>query len=244
MEKVALITGGSRGIGKAISERFAKAGYDIIINYKENISRAEETKNELEDKYKINVLLIKSDLSNEQSIIDMVNEISNVYPRIDVLVNNAGIAIDKEFEDRTVKDWEDTLKVNLIAPFVLSRLIGNKMFEEKSGSIVNISSTNGINTFYPTSIDYDASKAGLINLTNNLAIQFAPYVRVNCVAPGWVNTEMNKSLGEDFLNEETQKILIKRFAEPEEIANVVYFLASEEASFVNSEVIKVDGGWN
>ncbi len=243
MNKVAFITGGSRGIGKAISERFAKEGYDLIINYKEKINRAEELKNELEGNYNIKVMLVKADLSNENSIIEMVNKITNTYKKIDVLVNNAGIVIDKEFEDRTVKDWEDTLKVNLIAPFVLTKLIGSKMFEEKSGAIINISSTNGINTYYPSSVDYDASKSGLISLTYDSAVQFAPYVRVNCVAPGWVNTEMNKELEEDFVKEETQKILVKRFAEPEEIANVVYFLASSEASFINSEVIKVDGGW-
>lgn len=243
MNKVAFITGGSRGIGKAISERFAKEGYDLIINYKEKINRAEELKNELEGNYNIKVMLVKADLSNEESIIGMINEITNTYKKIDVLVNNAGIVIDKEFDDRTVKDWEDTLKVNLIAPFVLTKLIGSKMFEEKSGAIINISSTNGINTYYPSSVDYDASKSGLISLTYDSAVQFAPYVRVNCVAPGWVNTEMNKELEEDFVKEETQKILVKRFAEPEEIANVVYFLASSEASFINSEVIKVDGGW-
>lgn len=243
MNKVAFITGGSRGIGKAISERFAKEGYDLIINYKEKINRAEELKNELEGNYNIKVMLIKADLSNENSIIEMVNKITNMYKKIDVLVNNAGIVIDKEFCDRTVKDWEDTLKVNLIAPFVLTKLIGSKMFEEKSGAIINISSTNGINTYYPSSVDYDASKSGLISLTYDSAVQFAPYVRVNCVAPGWVNTEMNKELEEDFVKEETQKILVKRFAEPEEVANVVYFLASSEASFINSEVIKVDGGW-
>ena len=243
MNKVAFITGGSRGIGKAISERFAKEGYDLIINYKEKINRAEELKNELEGNYNIKVMLVKADLSNENSIIEMVNKITNTYKKIDVLVNNAGIVIDKEFSDRTVKDWEDTLKVNLIAPFVLTKLIGSKMFEEKSGAIINISSTNGINTYYPSSVDYDASKSGLISLTYDSAVQFAPYVRVNCVAPGWVNTEMNKELEEDFVKEETQKILVKRFAEPEEIANVVYFLASSEASFINSEVIKVDGGW-
>ena len=243
MNKVAFITGGSRGIGKAISERFAKEGYDLIINYKEKVNRAEELKNELEVKYSINVMLVKADLSNETSIIEMVNEITNTYKKIDVLVNNAGIVIDKEFEERTVKDWEETLKVNLIVPFVLTKLIGSKMFEEKSGAIINISSTNGINTYYPSSVDYDASKSGLISLTYDSAVQFAPYVRVNCVAPGWVNTEMNKELEEDFVKEETQKILVKRFAEPEEIANVVYFLASNEASFINSEVIKVDGGW-
>ena len=243
MNKVAFITGGSRGIGKAISERFAKEGYDLIVNYKEKINRAEELKNEIENKYNVKVMLVKADLSNEESIIEMVSKITNTYKKIDVLVNNAGIVIDKEFEDRTVKDWEETLKVNLIAPFVLTKLIGSKMFEEKRGAIINISSTNGINTYYPSSVDYDASKSGLISLTYDSAVQFAPYVRVNCVAPGWVNTEMNKELEEDFVKEETQKILVKRFAEPEEIANVVYFLASNEASFINSEVIKVDGGW-
>ena len=243
MNKVAFITGGSRGIGKAISERFAKEGYDLIINYKEKINRAEELKNELEKKYNIEVMLVKADLSDENSITEMVDQITNIYRKIDVLVNNAGIVIDKEFEDRTVKDWEETLKVNLIAPFVLTKKIGSKMFEEKSGAIINISSTNGINTYYPSSVDYDASKSGLISLTYDSAVQFAPYVRVNCVAPGWVNTEMNKELEEDFIKEETQKILVKRFAEPKEIANVVYFLASSEASFINSEVIKVDGGW-
>ena len=138
---------------------------------------------------------------------------------------------------------EKTLDINLIAPFVLTKLVGKEMMKQKSGAIINISSTNGLNTYYPTSVDYDASKSGLISLTYDSAVQFAPYVRVNCVAPGWVNTEMNKELPEDFVKEETERILVKRFAEPKEIAKVVVFLASEDASFVNSTVIKVDGGW-
>ena len=138
---------------------------------------------------------------------------------------------------------EKTLDINLIAPFVLTKLVGKEMMKQKSGAIINISSTNGINTYYPTSVDYDASKSGLISLTYDSAVQFALYVRVNCVAPGWVNTEMNKELPEDFVKEETERILVKRFAEPKEIAKVVTFLASEDASFINSTVIKVDGGW-
>ena len=157
--------------------------------------------------------------------------------------NNAGIAIDKEFEDRTVEDWKRTLSVNLIAPFIVSKYVGNEMLKNKSGKIINISSTNGINAFFPTSIDYDASKAGLINLTHNLAIQFAPYINVNCVAPGWVNTDMNKELPKDLIEEETNKIYKKRFAEPSEIAKVVTFLASDDADFINDEIIKVDGGY-
>ena len=243
MNKVAFITGGSRGIGKAISERFAKEGYNIIINFKENSNRAENLKNELENKYNVEVFLVKADLSDDNSITNMIDQIFNKYKKIDVLVNNAGIVIDKEFNNRTVKDWEETLKVNLIAPFLLTKLIGSKMFEEKNGTIINISSTNGINTYYPSSVDYDASKSGLISLTYDAAVQYAPYIRVNCVAPGWVDTEMNKDLEESFIKEETQRILVRRFAKPEEIANVVYFLASEEASFINSTVITVDGGW-
>ena len=243
MNKSVLITGGTRGIGEAISREFAKKGYDIIINYVNSSEKAQNLKQELEKEYNIKVLPIQADISNEIEIKNMVDTAIKEFGKIDVLVNNAGIVIDREFEDRTVEDWKKTLDINWIAPFVLIKLVGKEMMKQKSGSIINISSTNGLNTYYPTSVDYDASKSGLISLTYDSAVQFAPYVRVNCVAPGWVNTEMNKELPEDFVKEETERILVKRFAEPEEIAKVVVFLASEDASFVNSIVIKVDGGW-
>ena len=243
MSKNALVTGGTRGIGEFISREFAKKGYDIIVNYLNSNQKAQNLKQELEKEYNIKVLPIQADISNEKEIKNMVDTAIKEFGKIDVLVNNAGIVIDREFEDRTVEDWKKTLDINLIAPFVLTKLVGKEMMKQKSGAIINISSTNGINTYYPTSVDYDASKSGLISLTYDSAVQFAPYVRVNCVAPGWVNTEMNKELPEDFVKEETERILVKRFAEPKEIAKVVTFLASEDASFVNSTVIKVDGGW-
>lgn len=243
MNKNVLVTGGTRGIGEAISREFAKKGYAIIINYVNSSEKAQNLKQELEKEYNIKVLPIQADISNEIAIKNMVDIAIKEFGKIDVLVNNAGIVIDREFEDRTVEDWKKTLDINLIAPFVLTKLVGKEMMKQKSGAIINISSTNGINTYYPTSVDYDASKSGLISLTYDSAVQFAPYVRVNCVAPGWVNTEMNKELPEDFVKEETERILVKRFAEPKEIAKVVTFLASEDASFVNSTVIKVDGGW-
>ena len=243
MNKNVLVTGGTRGIGEAISREFAKKGYDLIINYVNSNDKAQNLKQELEKEYNIKVLPIQTDISNEISIKNMVDTAINEFGKIDVLVNNAGIVIDKEFEDKTVEEWKKTLDINLIAPFVLTKLVGKEMMKQKSGAIINISSTNGLNTYYPTSVDYDASKSGLISLTYDSAVQFAPYVRVNCVAPGWVNTEMNKELPEDFVKEETERILVKRFAEPKEIAKVVVFLASEDASFVNSTVIKVDGGW-
>lgn len=243
MNKNVLVTGGTRGIGEAISREFAKKGYNLIINYVNSNEKAQNLKQELEKEYNIKVLPIQADISNEIAIKNMVDTAIKEFGKIDVLVNNAGIVIDREFEDRTVEDWKKTLDINLIAPFVLTKLVGKEMMKQKSGAIINISSTNGLNTYYPTSVDYDASKSGLISLTYDSAVQFAPYVRVNCVAPGWVNTEMNKELPEDFVKEETERILVKRFAEPEEIAKVVTFLASEDASFVNSTVIKVDGGW-
>lgn len=243
MSKVALITGGSRGIGEAISKKFASAGYNIIINFKQSVEKAQKLKIQLEKDFNIEVMLSQANLSKEEDIINMIDECMKKFGKIDVLVNNAGICIDKEFEDRTVEDWKNTLEVNLIAPFLLTKIVGKEMMKQKKGSIVNISSTNGINAYYPSSVDYDASKSGLISLTYDSAIQYSPYVRVNCIAPGWVNTEMNKELEEDFIKSETEKILVKRFGEPEEIANVVVFLASDEASFINSAVIKVDGGW-
>ncbi len=186
--------------------------------------------------------MIKADVSNEEQVKNMIQEVINTFGRIDILVNNAGMVIDKEFEDRTVEDWKRTLEVNTIGTFLVSKYVGESMMKSKSGKIINVSSTNGINTFFPSSIDYDASKAAVNNLTYNLAIQFAPYINVNAVAPGWVNTEMNTDLPKDLIEEETEKIYIKRFAEPEEIAKVICFLASEDAAYINSTVIKVDGG--
>lgn len=240
--RVVLVTGSSKGIGKATIIEFAKKRYDVVINYNNSEQSATELKEYIESNFKVKALLIKADITNEDEVKDMVTTIINEFNHIDVLVNNAGIAIDKEFEDRTVEDWNITLRTNLIAPFIVSKYIGEVMMKQKNGKIINVSSTNGINTFFPTSIDYDASKAGLINLTHNLAIQFAPYINVNCVAPGWVNTEMNKELPKELIEEEIEKIYKKRFAEPSEIGKVICFLASEDASFINDEVIKVDGG--
>ena len=243
MEKVVLITGSSKGIGKATAIEFAKiGGYKVVINYLTDRENAEKLSSYLKQEYKIETLVIKADVSNEEQVKNMIQEAINKFGRIDVLVNNAGIAIDKEFEDRTVEDWKRTLEVNTIGTFLVSKYASENMIKNKSGKIINVSSTNGINTFFPSRIDYDASKAAIINLTYNLAIQFSPYINVNAVAPGWVNTEMNKDLPKELIEEETEKIYKKRFAEPEEIAKVICFLASEDAEYINSTVIKVDGG--
>ena len=219
-----------------------KKGYNVVINYLTDANSAKELSEYLQNEYKIETLVIKADVSNEKQVQNMVKQTIEKFEKIDVLVNNAGIAIDKEFEDRTVEDWKRTLEVNTIGTFLVSKYVSENMLENKSGKIINVSSTNGINTFYPTSIDYDASKAAIINLTNNLSIQFAPYINVNAVAPGWVNTPMNQELPQDFIEEETEKIYKKRFAEPEEIAKVICFLASKDAEYINGTVIKVDGG--
>lgn len=149
MNKVALVTGSSRGIGKAIVEDFAKKGYNVVINYIKENEEAENLKEELEKEYEIKALCIKADVSNENEVKNMIRSIINEFGKIDVLVNNAGIAIDKEFENRTIDDWKQTLNVNLIAPFIVSKYVGNEMLKNKGGKIINISSTNGINSFFP-----------------------------------------------------------------------------------------------
>jgi 3-oxoacyl-[acyl-carrier protein] reductase len=164
------------------------------------------------------------------------------FGRIDVLINNAGIAIDKDFNDRTVEDWRKTLDTNLIGAFFASKYAGEYMMKQKSGKIVIVSSTSGLTDFNTTSIDYDASKVALISLTRNLAIQFAPYVTVNAVCPGWVDTDMNKDLPKDYVADETKKILLGRWANPAEIAKPIRFLCSDDASYINGEYIIINGG--
>lgn len=240
--KVALITGASRGIGEASAIDLASHGCNIVINYNTSEKLAIKLKEEIEHKYNVKVITFKADVSLEDEVITMINKVISVFGHIDILVNNAGIAIDTLFEDKTVENFQKILNVNLIGTFLMSKYVGEYMLKNKSGKIINITSTNGIDTFYPMGLDYDASKAGVISLTHNLALQYAPYVNVNAIASGWVNTDMNKELEQEFIDEENKKIFLGRFAEPEEIAKVITFLASDDASYINGSVIRVDGG--
>ena len=241
--KTVLVTGSSRGIGRSTIMLFAQNNYDVVINYVNDYESALSLKNEVETKYGVDALCIKADVSEEVEVSNMVDEIISKFGHIDCLVNNAGIAIDTTFEDKIVENFRRTINTNLIGTFLVSKYVGREMLKNKSGSIINVSSTNGIDTVYPESLDYDASKAGVISLTKNLAIQYAPYIRVNSVAPGWVMTDMNKELDSDFIKSEEEKILLKKFAKPEDIAKVIYFLASDDACYINSEIIRVDGGF-
>ena len=241
--KVVLVTGSSHGIGKATIIEFDKKGCNVIINYNQSKKEALALKKQLESLYPIKVLTIKADISNEEEVINMINKIISTFGRIDILVNNAGIAIDTTFEDKTKENFQKILDVNLIGTFLVSKYASIYMIKQKHGKIINVSSTNGIDTYYPYSLDYDASKAGLISLTHNLSKQLAPYVNVNCVCPGWVNTPMNNDLDSEYIKEEIAKINLRRFARPEEIAKVILFLASEDASYVNNAIIRVDGGY-
>lgn len=242
MKKTVLITGGSRGIGKATSLEFAKHGYNIVINYVNDDESAKNLKSYIVENYDVDVMLCKCNVSSEDGVKGMVNSIIDNYGNIDVLVNNAGIAIDTTFDDKKIENFKKILNVNLIGPFILSREVGNYMLKQGFGSIINVSSTNALDTYYEYSLDYDASKAGLVSLTHNLAKYYAPNIRVNAVAPGWVDTEMNKELDSSYIKEECEKIYLKRFAKPEEIAKAIYFLASDDASYITGEVLRVDGG--
>ena len=239
MNKVAIITGSSKGLGAATAKHFAQNNYNVVINYNTDLDGAKETEKEIK-KYNVETLIVQADISKEEDVLRLLNETKDKFGRIDVLVNNAGIAIDTTLEDKTVDNFRKIINVNLIGTFLCCKHIGTYMKEQGYGSIVNISSTNGIDSFYPYSMDYDASKAGVISLTHNFALEYAGTVRVNTIAPGWINTEMNKELGEEYEKEESKHIILGRFALPEEIAEAVYFAAT--SSYLDDSIIKIDGG--
>ena len=239
----ALITGGTRGIGRAVCEKLASEGYNICFIYKSSNDLADSLCQDLRQKYNVEAKGYKGDLSKQKDIQDLTTEIFNDFDTIDVLVNNAGICIDLDFKDREVSHFEKTFKTNLFSVFALSKIIGQRMVENKFGKIVNISSDNSLTGFYPTTIDYDTSKAAVNVLTKDLAIEFAPYVNVNAVAPGWVDTDMNKDiLTDDIKSLEAERILKRRIGKPEDVANLVSFLVSSKAEYINGEVIVIDGG--
>ena len=237
-----LVTGSSRGLGRSIIMEYAKNSYDVVINYNNSKKAALDLKDYVESNYHVKALVIKCDISKEEEIDSMIEEVYKEFGYLDVLINNASIDLDQDFELKTKEDFMKTLEVNLVGTYLLSKKLGLKMLDAKAGNIINISSNNGLDTPYPESIDYDASKAGVISLNHNLANYFAPYIRVNTICPGWINTDMSKKISDEFKEKELDKILLGRFAEPEEIANLAYFLGTDKASYINDSIIRIDGG--
>ncbi len=242
MNKVVIVTGAQQGIGKTIAENFAGLGYDVVVNDKDDKSKLEKLKDELIRKYKVDVMVCFGDVSSEQFAKQMFKQVTKHFKYINALVNNAAIVEDMEILNRNVQTFNKTLTNNAASVYIMSKLFGQYMFENKSGKIINISSTNGDKTLYPTSIDYDASKAAINSLTKNFAIQFAPFVNVNAVMPAWVMTEMNMQLDKKFLEKERKRILLKKFQTTQDIANAVEFLASEKAASITGVILPVDGG--
>ena len=173
--KVVLVTGSSKGIGKATIIEFASKGYNVIINYNNSQAEAEKLKKYVEEQYKIRAITVKADVSNETEVEDMVEKVINEFGKIDVLVNNAGIVYDRDFNDIKIEEFEKTLKVNVIGAFIVAREVSKYM--KKGSSIVNVSSTNGTKTISPECLDYNISKIGLQSLTRDLAFQFKPNIK-------------------------------------------------------------------
>jgi 3-oxoacyl-[acyl-carrier protein] reductase len=240
--KTVIVTGGSRGIGRAIAVEFGKEGANVVVNFFKEKEKAEEVAKQIES-LGGHTLIYQADVSAEDQVEKMVTATVERFGRVDVLINNAGIVTDKPFSEKTVKDWQEVIAVDLIGPFICAKAVIPIMQKQKWGRIINISSTNGVDTTSPESIDYDAAKAGLISMTRNLAEALAPDILVNSIAPGWVDTDMNALLSPEFVAEETARIARKKFATPQEIARPVLFFASEDANNITGQTLKVDGGY-
>ena len=243
MNKVVLVTGGAQGIGKAIVLELAKNHYDVVINYLTSNKAAALLEEEIKKNYDVRVMTIQADVSKEEEVDAMISLIEKKWGGVDILINNAAVDLSNLFHLKTAYEFRKTLDVNVVGAFNCSKRVYRHMLDQEYGRIINISSTNGINTYYPMCIDYDASKAALISLTHNLAFEYGPYINVNAIAPGFIGTDNElDGYDEEFLKEEEEKIMVNRYGKPEEVAYLVKFLISDEANFINNTIIRIDGG--
>lgn len=242
MDKIVLVTGGAKGIGRAIVQEFASLGYTVVINYLSSEVKALELSTSLNNLgYK--TIAYKADVSKEDEVNNMFDYIEKTLGFVDILINNAAVDLSELFQRKKLEDFKRTFDVNVIGCYLTARRAYKPMLNKKWGRIINISSTNGMNTYYPVTLEYDASKAALNSLTHNLAIQFAPYITVNAIAPGFIGTESElEGYDDEFMKQELEKILVGRFGDPKEVAHLAKFLASDEAAYINNSIIRIDGG--
>lgn len=240
-KKVAFITGASKGIGKQIAITLAKEGYLVIANYLSNEEKAKELKAEIENQGG-KCHLLCGDVSNFKKAEEMMNEIFTTFGRLDVLVNNAGITKDQLLLRMTEEEFDDVLRINLKGTFNCIKGASKKMLKQRFGKIINMSSVVGITGNIGQS-NYSASKAGIIGLTKSLAKEFAARnIQVNAIAPGFIQTDMTDEIPEKIREELISAIPLKRIGKPEDIANLVAFLASEKSDYITGQIIQVDGG--
>lgn len=239
--KVALVTGGSRGIGKAIALKFASEGADVVFTYLSNKAAAEQTEQEL-GQFGHRVKAYASDASSFESAHELVKQVIEEFSRIDILVNNAGITRDTLLMRMTEQQWDEVLNGNLKSAFNFTHAVVPLMARQRAGSIISLSSVVGI-AGNAGQANYAASKAGIIALSTSVAKEMGSRnVRCNCIAPGFIDTDMTSSLPEELRKEWAKTIPLRRCGTPEEVANVALFLASDLSSYVTGQVIHCCGG--
>lgn len=240
-DKVAIVTGGTRGIGRAIALKLADHGANIVINYRNSDKEAEELKTILEEKG-VKVLVVKCDISNFEDSKNLMDKCKEVFGKIDILVNNAGITKDTLIMRMKEEDFDNVIDVNLKGTFNCAKHASAIMLKQRFGKIINMTSVVGI-AGNAGQVNYAASKAGVIGLTKSLAKELGSRgITVNAVAPGFINTDMTASLSEKVKEEASKNIPLKRLGDPEDVANLVGFLASDAANYITGQVINVDGG--
>lgn len=239
--KTALVTGGSRGIGKAIALRLAEYGADVAITYARSADAAEEVKAQIEDMGR-KAKALQADAVNYDKAEAVINEITEDWERLDILVNNAGITRDNLILRMTEEQWDEVIETNLKSIFNYSKAVAKPMMRNRGGSIINISSVVGISGNAGQS-NYAASKAGIIGFTKSYAKELASRnIRSNVIAPGYILTEMTEELDEKVLENIRAETPLGRAGNPEEVADSVVFLASDASSYITGEVLRVDGG--
>ena len=242
MAKTAFVTGGSRGIGAAIVRRLAAEGYAVGINYLQSKGKAEALAAELREQG-CEALAIRGDVTDREAVTAAIREVEAAFGPVELLVNNAGIAQNDLFQDTPYGLWRGMFAVHADGAFHTIQAVLPHMLHEKAGCIVNISSIWGLRGA-ACEVAYSASKAAVIGLTRSLAAELAPsHIRVNCIAPGVIATDMVRGLGEDTLSALREQTLVGRLGTPKDIANAVAFFAREDADFVTGQVLTVDGGF-